>query len=235
MVVSARPRPPSTLLPLPLVSAVTLALAGIVFWYQIINMKYMYFTKPSWSRLVQCSAPTCLDRCFACWLWAQHVVLYIRSTKRHSHTCCCGEHNGSSAACRMFPLRYARDRSLRLERRSAGDGSLGLKRRSPQPGHGNPRFNRRSHHLRHYSGDGSLRFERRFLQLRYYPGDGSLRFERRSPRSWHKSLRIKRPSPKPRASHYKDSCACASRFSAKVPPSFISQAFSGGRFEVREG
>ena len=99
------------------------------------------FTRCSCSRLVQCSAPTCLDRCLVYWLFAQHVFPYTRPTPRHSYTCFRVESTGSSAACHKVSRRYA------------GDGSLHLKHRSPQPGHGGLRFKRRS------AGNGSLRLE----------------------------------------------------------------------------
>ena len=37
-------------------------------------------------RLSQRSSPACLDGCLACWLWTLHVVPYMRSTPRHSHS-----------------------------------------------------------------------------------------------------------------------------------------------------
>ena len=120
------------------------------------------FTRCPSSRLVQCSAPTCLDRCPTCWPSAQYVVPYIRSTKRHSHICFYVEPTDSSAAC------------YKVIRHYAGDGSLRFKRRSPQPGHGSLRFERRS------AGDGSPRSESRPVQLRHYSGDGSLRLGRSS-------------------------------------------------------
>ena len=46
--------------------------------------KTFNFTRCSCARLVQRSAPTCLDRCLVCWSSARHVVPYIRSTQRQS-------------------------------------------------------------------------------------------------------------------------------------------------------
>ena len=78
----------------------------------------------------------------------------------------------------------------------AGDGSLRLEHRSPQPRHGSLRFKRRC------ASDGSSRFERRPPQLRHYLGDGSQRLRRRSSQPRHGSPHTKRrpPSRAPRSS-----------------------------------
>ena len=60
--------------------------------------KHIYFTICALYRLVQHPVPTRLDRCLACRVSDQHVVLYIRSTQRHSHSCFCKEPTGSLAA-----------------------------------------------------------------------------------------------------------------------------------------
>ena len=64
------------------------------------------------------------------WVSAQHIVLYIGSTQRHTHACLYEEPTGA----------YAGDGSLRLEHRSSQlrHGSLLFKRRSV--GDGSPRF-----------------------------------------------------------------------------------------------
>ena len=61
-------------------------------------------------------SPTSPDRCLGCWVSAQHVVLYIRSTQRHSHACFCEEPTGSFAASYEVSRRYAGNGCLRLER-----------------------------------------------------------------------------------------------------------------------
>ena len=157
--------PPFPLLPPPLAS---------------VMMQNVNFTRCSCSKLVQRPAPTSLVSCLACRV-AQHVIPYIRSTQRRSHTYFCEESTGSFAACYEVSRRYAGDESLRLERRSS------------QPRHGSLRFTRRS------IGNGSLRFGRRSPQLRRYSGDGSLRLGRRSSQPRHGGLRTRRRSPQPRA------------------------------------
>ena len=139
--------------------------------------KHINFTRCSCSRLVQRPALISLDSCVAGWVSDQHVVPYIRSTQRYSHTCFCEEPTGFFAACYGVSRRYAGDGSLRLERRSSQPrhGSLRFKRRSA--GNGSPRFGRRSPQLRHYSGDGSLRLGRRSSQPRH----GGLHTKRRPP------------------------------------------------------
>ena len=142
--------------------------------------KHVNFTRCPCCRLVEHPAPTSLDSCLAFWVSAQHVVPYIRSTQRHSHTYFC-ELTGSFAAC------------YKVSRRYAGDGSLCLERRSSQPRHGSLRFKRRS------VDDGSPRFGRRSPQLRHYPGDRSLRLGRRSSQPRHESPHTKRRPPQSRA------------------------------------
>ena len=127
--------------------------------------KHINFTRCSYYRLVPRPPPTGLDSCLTCWVSAQHVVPYIRWTQRHSHTYFCEELTGSFAACYEVSRGYADDGSLRLERRSVGDG--------------NPRFGGRSPPLRHYSGDRSLRLGRHSSQRRH----GGLRTRRRPPPS----------------------------------------------------
>ena len=61
--------------------------------------KLTNFTRCSCCRLVQRPTPTRLDRSLAHWVSARHVIPYIRSTQRHSHTCFCEESTGSFAAC----------------------------------------------------------------------------------------------------------------------------------------
>ena len=48
--------------------------------------KHINLTRCSCYRFVQRPAPTTQDGCLACWVSAQQVVPYIRSTQRHSHT-----------------------------------------------------------------------------------------------------------------------------------------------------
>ena len=179
--------PPFPLLPPPLAS---------------VMMQNVNFTRCSCSKLVQRPAPTSLVSCLACRV-AQHVIPYIRSTQRRSHTYFCEESTGSFAACYEVSRRYAGDESLRLERRppwpghgslrftrrSADDESLRFERRSFQPGHGSLGFKGRS------AGDGSPRFERRSPQIRHCSGDRRLRLGRRSSQPQHGGSRTKRRPP----------------------------------------
>ena len=138
-------------------------------------------------------------------------------------------------------------RSLRFKRRSAGDVNPRFERRSPQllhySGDGSRRLGCRSsqpehgilHFKRRSAGDVNPRFERRSPQLLHYSGDGSRRLGRRSSHPRHGGPRTKRRSPQPRAAQESDCCACTSLLSARVSYSSTSQACGGGRFDVREG
>ena len=65
--------------------------------------KHINLTRFSCYRLVERPAPTSLDRCLACWVSAPHVVPYIQSTRRHSHTGFCEEPTAPSPPVTKFP------------------------------------------------------------------------------------------------------------------------------------
>ena len=68
--------------------------------------KHISFTRCSCYRLVQRPATTKLDRYLDCWIYAQHVVTYIRSTQRHNHTCFCEKPTG----CLLYTSPSPRDK-----------------------------------------------------------------------------------------------------------------------------
>ena len=169
--------------------------------------KHVNLTRYSCSGLVQRSAPTCLDRCLACYFFTQHVVPFTPASK-------------SSPRVPSLPVTKIQDTMP-----ATGASISGA---SPQPGHGSLRFKRRS------AGDGSPRFEHRSPQLRQYSGDGSLHLGPRSSQPRHRT-RVPTASPPCHPPYSNQNATPVSLLSARVSYSSISRPCGGGRCEVREG